>query len=256
MDSYQDQDMLQAQDEDVSMQDAPPQQEAPPRRVRVRMRRLAERLGEDLNQEVIAQRELEAFQDAEAVIQSVVDHERNKEQVFATASGLRLGSTQPSLPIQPTNPFYNANVTLQQATEQIVTYLRKLSDQATKWTYSWAPDHFRDFAMTKKATIKTTSDTVQSMMELVQGGRVGWNFGQCKLTILRDMKELLGKIAACMKVLVEYEDCQWLRADILDKLQRMERKVEQLHEQKIVDEKWEEDAVTRALEAALADDID
>ncbi|KAK4901694.1 hypothetical protein LTR27_001466 [Elasticomyces elasticus] len=251
MDSHQDQDMLQAQDEDVSMQDAPPQQEAPPRRVRVRMRRLAERLGEDLNQEVIAQRELEAFQDAEAVIQSVVDRERNKEQVFATASGFRLGSTQPSLPIQPTDPFYNANVTLQQATEQIVAYLRRLSDQATKWTYSWAPDRFRDFVMTKKATISSTSKSVQSMTELVQGGRVGWDFGQCKLTILSDMKELLEKIAA-----LEYEDCQWLRADILDKLQRMERKVEQLHQQKIVDEKWEEDAVTRALEAAFADDID
>ncbi|KAK5679720.1 hypothetical protein LTS10_007668 [Elasticomyces elasticus] len=224
MDSYQDQDMLRVQDEDVSMQDAPP--DAPPQK------------------------------DAEAVIQSVVDHERNKEQVFATASGLRLGSTQPSLPIQPTNPFYNADVTLQQGTERIITYLRKLSDQATKWTYSWAPERFRDFVMTKKATISSTSNAVQSMTELVQGGRVGWDFGQCKLTILSDMKELLGKIAACMEVLVEYEDCQWLRADILDKLQRMERKVEQLHQQKIVDEKWEEDAVTRALEAAFADDID
>ncbi|KAK3648385.1 hypothetical protein LTR56_007502 [Elasticomyces elasticus] len=238
MDSHQDQDMLQAQDEDVSMQDAPPQQEAPPRRVRVRMRRLAERLGEDLNQEVVAQRELEAFQDAEAVIQSVVDHERNKEQVLATAAGLRLGSTQPSLPLQPMNPFYNADVTLQQGTEQIVTYLRKLSDQATKWTYSWAPDRFRDFVMTKKATISSTSNAVQSMTELIQGGRVGWDFGQCKLTILSDVKELLRKIAACME------------------LQRMERKVEQLHQQKIVDEKWEEDAVTRALEAAFADDND
>ncbi|TKA72506.1 hypothetical protein B0A55_07024 [Friedmanniomyces simplex] len=249
--------MSQVPDQDVSMEDAPPQTSD------FSLRAIAESLKTGPTREAVSLEKEQAFMHAEAAFRA----EQDENKAFDAVKALKLTSFESAGPsnhlpkpvawTKGMNVFYNPAISFEQTAVELIKRLRRLASEVEKWMYSWPPDRFREFVRTKTTVLQRVGQSLQWMAELLAKGRQGWNFSHWSMEFFSELEELLARVTACLEVLAEYQGCGWLRqAAVLESVRGMGEGVGKMVALKRAEEEWRDKAFTRELEEAVAREVE